>query len=125
MDEAALRSRLVPARAEDAELIGHGAAPQPLDPQADLDRFGKGHAFEESAGIGDHQAHRVAGRRIERAAFHQMATHRRVEEGVIDHVVHVAIDIVVPPAGGDGDEGPEVPAAQPRLALARHQKARS
>ncbi|MCY1539280.1 hypothetical protein D9M68_748600 [compost metagenome] len=41
---------------------------------------------------------------IQSAALDQVGVHRAVEVAVIDHVVHMAVEVVVVPARGDGLE---------------------
>ena len=125
MGEASLRRRRLCVPTENAELVGHGGPAEALHPDPDLDGVGKGHAFEEGAGVRHHEAHGFAGGDVERAAIDQHAVHRRVEEAVVDDVVHVAIDVIVRPARGDKFKMAEIGAVEARFAGLAHQKAAS
>ncbi|MCY1544049.1 hypothetical protein D9M68_799010 [compost metagenome] len=52
----------------------------------------------------DHQPDHRAIVDVERALLDQVSVDHGVEPAVVHHVVHVAIDIVVGPAGGDGTQ---------------------
>src|SRR5690606_30196617 len=69
-------------------------------------------ALPISARLG-HQADDLAVVDVEQAVDHQQPVHRRVEPRIIDHIVDVAVDVVVHPARGDGLEAAVVAAFGP------------
>ncbi|MNT62106.1 hypothetical protein D3C72_1997990 [compost metagenome] len=101
MHEAPGRAGLVFALPEDRQFVLHRAVAQLAHPQAHFDAVGEGDGGEVVAGGADHEAHHAAVMDIQSAALDQVGVHRAVEVAVIDHVVHMAVEVVVVPAGGD------------------------
>ena len=99
--------RFLDIGAEHAGGILHRAAAEPGDTDADGHLVGVGDlGVVAAAGFGDHADDRAA-REAQQVAGDQEAVHRRVDPGIIDHVVDMAIDIVVHPAAGDRMEAAE------------------
>ena len=72
------------------------------DRNAGLQRIGKGDALEIAAARFHHEADDGALGDGEQAALDEPAVHGAIEIRVVMHVVHVAVGVVVHPAGGDG-----------------------
>ena len=101
VDEMAFRGRRFMAGGEQAHLPTHAAVAEFGDAQAGLHDFGEGDgAIVPAAGF-HHQADGVAMVDVEQALLDQPGVHHGIEPAIIDHVVDVAIGIIVHPAGGD------------------------
>ena len=87
---------------EEADLVAHARASHVRDPQRRRDGTRIGKRREVVAARLHHQPDHCAPVDVERAALDEPRVHHGVEEGVVDDVVHVAVGVVVEPAGGDG-----------------------
>src|SRR3546814_10118280 len=74
------------------------------DAQAGLDLLGKGEGRLVATGALGADADDLAVVDVEPAFVNQVGVDHRVEVGVVDDVVHVAVDVVVHPARRDGEE---------------------
>src|SRR3546814_351985 len=115
MHEAAERRRLRAARLEQADLVAHRAVAEMADAQAGLDLLRKGEGRLVAAGALGADADHDASVDVEPTRADQVGVDRRVEVGVVDHVVHVAVDVVVHPARRDGEEVREAGASLRRV----------
>ena len=104
MHKMASRRRQRLTLREQPHFITHAGASQPRHADAGLDGLRKCQRGEVVALRLHHQADGAALVDVQRALVDQVAVHRRVEPAVIDDVVHMAVHIVVGPAGGDGLE---------------------
>src|SRR5262249_36331343 len=66
-----------------------------------------------------HQPHNAARFQIEEASLDQIAVHHRIEIGIVDHIVHMAVDVIVHPAGRNQQKMPIIGAPAKRLAQLR------
>ena len=69
--------------------------------QASIDSLGEADRLQELAVRFHREAHAFASAIIQPARVHQIAVDECVEEFVINDIVDVMIDIVIPPASGD------------------------
>src|SRR5689334_12784874 len=101
VDEMAGGGGLFLAAAEEADLIAHAGVAEPTDSESRVDHAGKLEGAVEAALA----LHRDADHRtlvdVEPARLDQVLVDDRVEVRVVDHVVHVAVDVVVHPSRGD------------------------
>src|SRR3546814_5980833 len=104
MHEAAERRRLRAVLLEQADLVAHRAVAQMAGAQAGLDLLGKGEGRLVATGALGADADDLAVVDVEPAFVNQVGVDHRVEVGVVDDVVHVAVDVVVHPARRDGEE---------------------
>src|SRR5690606_29288765 len=102
--EPAFGRRLVLAGAEQADAVAHAAVAKLLHAQAGVDAAGEGDHAQEAAGRFGAQADRGAAVDVEPAFGDQVGVDHGVEVAVVLDVVDVAVDVVVLPAGGDGQE---------------------
>lgn len=88
-----------------------------LDGEAQFDGLGVGEGMAVAAAGLDDEANRVARQDVEQAGLDQPGVHRRVEPGIIDHIVDVPVGVVVRPARGNRPpHAIGVPALQRRAA---------
>ena len=80
-------------------LITHTGAPQPRHTDARLHRLRKRQRSKIIALGFDHQANGFTGVDIQHALLYQVGVDGRVEPAVIHDIVHMAVDIIVGPAG--------------------------
>ena len=99
MHEIAVRGGGILAGLEDADAVSRRAVAQMLDHQPGLEFFRKGDRGVVLAARFDHEPDHRRVVNIQTAHLDQIAVGDGVEIGVIGHVVHVAIDIVIHPAG--------------------------
>ena len=117
MREFTQRAGVFLAAPEYAEIVADGRAAQMRDPHADLYGVRKSDACEIGAACLDDETHHRAGSGVENAGLDKELVHRRVEEGVINDIIDVTVDVVVVPAGGRRHECTKV-AAGPGLRAA-------
>src|SRR3954453_23711947 len=108
--EVALGGGDVFALAEDAELVAHAAGAQVGHAHTDLHRLRKGERAVVAAPRLHHQADHGARGGAGDAAGGQEAVDGGVEERVVDHVVHVAVRVVVHPPRRQREEVGELAA---------------
>ncbi|MNF68246.1 hypothetical protein D3C84_500980 [compost metagenome] len=101
MHEAPRRTGLVFPLLEHRQFVLHRAAAQLADPQADLDPIREGDGSKVITGRTHHETHHLAIVDVQATDFDQVGVHRRVEEAVVGHVVHMTVDIIVVPPGDD------------------------
>ncbi len=124
MDEEALGRRLPLVIPEQADLVAHRGRAEPRDAQARRDEIGKGHLAEIAAAGLDHEPDLPAIMDVEHAVLHEPTVHGGVEQRIVHDIVHVAVDVVVHPAGRDRPEGLVGGAGGRRGALCHHHAAR-
>ena len=99
MDEAPVRQRRILVVAKQPDRVDHRRIAELLDGDAGGDPVWKG-AFGVIAASGlDHQPDRISGMRVEQPLLDQPAVDRCVEQRVVGDVVHVAVNVIVRPAG--------------------------
>ena len=92
------------ALAEESDLVAHRGVAELPDPQAHLHHVRKSErGMELAEGLHGDADHPIAVD-VEPAGANQVFVDDGVEVAVIDHVVDVAVDIVVHPARGNGEE---------------------
>ncbi len=101
-------------------LIPHTRVAQPGHAQACVHDIRKRNRGKVAAAGFHHQPHHLTGLEIEQAPLNQPLVHHGVEVAVVDDVIHVAIDIVVHPAGGNDLEMGEVRTKQGFEGLSAH-----
>src|SRR5690606_9160165 len=102
--EPAFGRRFFLAGAEQADAVAHAAVAQLLHPQTGIDAAGEGDLAQETAVRFGAQTDRRATVDVEPALGDQVRVDHRVEVAVVLDVVDVAVDVVVLPARGDGQE---------------------
>src|SRR5690606_25841541 len=91
--------------AEEPDLVANRRRAKSCNLQAGGNNIGEGDFGEIAAAGLDHQSDLAAAMDIERPLLDEPAIHGRVEERIMHHIVHVAVDVIVHPARGDGAEG--------------------
>ena len=108
MHEVAMGYRLILTLPEYGQSVLHRTGAEPVYPQARLDRLRVGERrVVFTTGI-DHIADHAAVADIQAALLYEVAVGGGVEVGVVGHVVHMTVDVVIRPAGGDRVENPVI-----------------
>src|SRR6185437_121918 len=104
MDEMPRRGRRRIALAKDRDLVAHAAVAKLAHAQPGIDGFREGDRLEIATERLDHEADHRTLLDVEAALSDQVFVHYRVEIGVVDNVVEVAIDVIVHPTRWDREE---------------------
>src|SRR5579883_532016 len=120
MDEMPGGRRRVLANTEQGYLVSHAGGAELADAQPGIDGTGVFQSAMKTAHRLDGETDCRARVNIEPADRDQVLIDDRVEERVIDHIVDMAIEIIVHPACGDGEEMRK--ALPPLLRRLGHQK---
>ena len=108
------RRRLALARGEQADLVLYRRIAQLHDPNPRVDHAGKRQRPVKAAARFHHEAHHRSLADIETAIANEVLVDHRVEVGIVDDVVDVAVAVVVQPASRDRQKMAKVSAAQCR-----------